>query len=69
MNPDSDINVVAVFPNGIAKVYGPVPKGSETARRPLLFINNGFVNYGQAKLWADEYEDRARAARVNRGQR
>ena len=69
MNPDSDINVVAVFPNGIAKVYGPVPKHGENAPRPLLFINNGFVNYGQARLWADEYEEKARAARANGGRR
>lgn len=55
----SKIDVVGVYPDGTAKVYGQV---DEHGIRPYLRTRH-FANYGQAKLWADEFEDEQLAAR------
>ena len=66
MNPDADINVVAVYPDGTAKVYAPAV--AENAPRALIRTER-FANYGLAKLWAEEYEDGERRARLTRTRR
>ena len=54
------VDVVGVYPDGTAKVYGQV---DENGHRPYLRTRH-FANYGQAKLWADEYEDEQLRSRV-----
>ena len=54
INPDSGIRVACAFPDGKVKVYDALPKKGSPVRRFLF--NRYFTNYGQAKLWADEFE-------------
>jgi len=57
---DDDINVATTERDGTVRVYGPIYRDDE----PRAYIRSlKFDNYGQAKLWADEYEDAQRAER------
>lgn len=60
INPDADISVAAVFPGGVAKVYGPTDE--TTGIRPYQTTRR-FPNYGTAALWASEYTQRMRDSR------
>jgi hypothetical protein len=62
MNPDENINVVAVFPDGTAVVYG---FADEFGVRPRIRTEK-FPNYGKAVLWASEYETKGREERARR---
>lgn len=57
---DDDINVATVEPDGTVKIYGPIYREGEP-RRYVRTVH--FQNYGQGKLYADEYEDGERAGR------
>jgi hypothetical protein len=63
MNPDATINVVAVFPDGLAVWYGHANK--VTGVRARLYSRE-FANYGLARDEAWEYE---RAQREERDRR
>ena len=57
INPDSNIKVAAVFPNGHLKIYEAVRKGQVV--RSYLY-SRSFSTYGKAKLWAAEFEQKNR---------
>lgn len=59
---DDDINVATVTRDGTVRVYGHM--NSENYRHYIR--TEKFSNYGQGKLWADEYEDAQRADRPAR---
>lgn len=65
--PDENINVVAVYPDGLATVYGHL---SFDAARPIRakLYSRQFPTYGHACEWADAYETQGRleAARRSR---
>jgi hypothetical protein len=63
MNPDGNINVVAVFPNGEAVYYGHADEA--TGQRQRLF-SKMFPNYGAAVLAAAEYETKGREERARK---
>lgn len=66
MNPDANINVVAVYPNGLAVFYGHAVEEDGTALpRPRLYSRQ-FPNYGAARLFAQEYEEAQRKDRARR---
>ena len=56
---DDDINVATVEPRGRVRVWGH----SDEEGRRYFISERHFPNYGQAKLWADEYEDGQRLSR------
>lgn len=60
INPDADINVCDVLPNGTVRIYAPLFKG-QTVRTHV--DTRYFSNYGNGALWAVEYEQRARDSR------
>lgn len=62
MNPDANINVMVVFPTGLAVYYG---HADEEGRRSQLFSKQ-FPNYGAACLAAAEYEEAGRAERARK---
>lgn len=53
INPDQGIRVACAFPDGKVQAYDALKKGQVV--RKFLF-NRYFTNYGQGKLWADEFE-------------
>ncbi len=57
---DDEINVATVDQHGTVRVYGRL-NADETTRDYLY--DKQFSNYGQAKLWADEYEEAQRKER------
>ena len=57
--PDDDINVATCCGSEV-RVYGRL--NTDMKSRDFLY-SRAFSNYGQAKLWADEYEDNERAHR------
>lgn len=66
MNPDSNINVVAVYPDGLAVFYGhTVEEEGEAQPRPKLYSRQ-FPNYGAARLFAQEYEEQQRNERARK---
>lgn len=62
MNPDSNINVVVVYPTGLAVFYGHADEAG--FRRKLR--GQQFANYGSAVLAATEYEANQREERARR---
>jgi hypothetical protein len=60
INPDADIRVATVTPDGNVRVYGPLIHGygSRPFERSLWF-----KNYGDAALWAAEFEQKNRDSR------
>lgn len=62
MNPDSNINVAVVYPNGLAVFYGHADDLG--LRRRLR--SQQFPNYGSAVLAATEYEANQREERARR---
>lgn len=54
---DDEISVACVWPNGNVVVFGPRYKGQDFRERQY---QKGFSNYGQAALWAAEFEERER---------
>lgn len=66
MNPDANINVVAVYPNGLAVFYGhAVEEDGTTLPRPRLYSRQ-FPTFGAARLAAQEYEAAQREERARR---
>lgn len=65
MNPDHNINVVAVYPGGLAVFYGHASSEEDGGVRPKLYSRQ-FANYGQAKLFAQEYEEAQRIERARK---
>lgn len=67
MNPDANINVVAVYPDGLAMFYGHAAEddAGEAQPRPLLYSRK-FPNYGAARLFAQEYEQAQRDERARK---
>jgi hypothetical protein len=66
MNPDANINVVAVYPGGLAVFYGHAKEeDGATLPRPRLYSRQ-FPNYGAARLFAQEYEEAQREERARR---
>lgn len=65
MNPDSNINVVAVYPDGLAVFYGHTSTEDEGSVRTKLYSRQ-YANYGAARLAAQEYEETQREERVRR---
>lgn len=66
MNPDANINVVAVYPNGLAVYYGhAAEEDGETQPRPRLYSRQ-YLNYGAARLAAQDYEEAQRNERARR---
>lgn len=58
-NPDDDIQVATVEQDGTVRIWGQRHDDS-----PRSYIRTQhFSNYGQGKLYADEYEDAQRAER------
>lgn len=64
MNPDHNINVVVVFPDGLAVTYGHAPS-EEGGARPRLYSRK-YSNYGIATLAAAEYEQAQREERARK---
>ena len=62
MNPDANINVMAVFPDGTAVYYG---HADEAGVRQRMFSRR-FPSYGAARLAAAEYEEAGRAERARK---
>jgi hypothetical protein len=54
---DDEISVAAVWPNGDVVVFGPRHEGYKFRERQRQL---GFSNYGQAALWAAEFEEAER---------
>lgn len=66
MNPDANINVVAVYPDGLAVFYGhAVEEDGATLPRPRLYSRQ-FQTFGAARLAAQEYEAAQREERARR---
>lgn len=63
MNPDSDIKVAVVTPDGLMRVYDH--QGKYDPVRKYLYSKQ-FSNYGAAVLAADELEKNERIARETR---
>lgn len=59
INPNSNINVATVYPNGTVKVW----KSTKGEKRPFLY-SRAFPTYGAAKLWAAEFEDTNRRMKL-----
>jgi hypothetical protein len=62
MNPDATINVVVVYPDGLAVFYG---HADEIGFRRRL-RSQQFSSYGAAALAATEYESNQREERARR---
>jgi hypothetical protein len=62
VNPDEKINVVVVYPNGLAVYYG---HADALGVRPRL-RSEQFKNYGEAVLAAQEYEAKQREEKAKR---
>jgi hypothetical protein len=62
MNPDATINVVVVYPDGLAVFYGHAD--ALGFRRRMR--SQQFSNYGSAVLAATEYEANQREERARR---
>lgn len=58
-NPDDDIQVATVERDGTVRIWGQ--RFDDGIRRYIR--TQQFSNYGQGKLYADEYEDAQRAER------
>lgn len=66
MNPDANINVVAVYPGGLAVFYGhAVERDGITEPRPRLYSRQ-YSTFGAARLAAQEYEHAQREERARR---
>ena len=65
MNPDSNINVVVVYPDGLAVFYGHTSPEEEGAVRTKLYSRK-YSTYGVARLAAQEYEAAQRDERARR---
>lgn len=55
---DNDIQVVAVYTDGVVQIYGVAPRGRNI--RPLLKTLK-FTSYGKAVQFAVEFEAKQRA--------
>lgn len=62
MNPDATINVMVVYPDGLAVTYG---HADETGFRVRLHSQQ-FPSYGAARLAASEYEEKQREERARK---
>jgi hypothetical protein len=56
LNPDATINVMVVYPNGLAVTYGHADDLGNRTR----ISSQQFPNYGAAVLAAAEYEENQR---------
>jgi hypothetical protein len=66
VNPDANINVVVVYPDGLAVTYGhAVEEDGGTLPRPKLYSRQ-YANYGIARLAAAEYEEAQRNERARK---
>jgi hypothetical protein len=66
VNPDANINVVAVYPDGLAVYYGhAVEEDGHTLPRRRLYSRK-YGNYGIAQLAAQDYEEAQRNERARR---
>lgn len=61
MNPDANINVMVVFPDGTAVTYGQADEVTGLRRR---LFSRQYPNYGSAVLAAAEYEAKGREERA-----
>jgi hypothetical protein len=58
-NPDDDIQVATVERDGTVRIWA---RSDRTGARAYIRTQH-FANYGQGKLYADEYESAQRAER------
>lgn len=66
MNPDANINVVAVYPDGTAVYYGHAVEEDGVTQPRQRMYSRKFSTYGAARLAAQEYEVAQREERARK---